>query len=78
MNNYNINGKKVTQKQWYEHLEKLYLEQQPFAELGRLALTTRGTVCGSNDFNKFPNRCKNHCINYDYCKLRGELLAGEK
>jgi hypothetical protein len=75
-NLYTIDGKKATQKQWYEHLEKMYMKQMPHAELGRLALATRAMVCSNSDFIKRgAKQCEKHCTNYKYCKLRAELLV---
>jgi len=56
-----------------------YIEQQEkYAELGRLALTTRAMVCSNNDFIKRGvNKCEEHCTNNLYCKKRAELLVGE-
>jgi len=77
-NLYRIDGKKATQKQWYEHLEKLYMKQMPYAELGRLAMAinTHGDFC----------ECKygsEECGVYDcsdslqvFCQKRAELQAG--
>ena len=73
-NLYAIDGKKVTQKQWYEHLEKLYMKQMPYAELGRLFLK----ACDE----RF--QAENKCWNLDslneiyelFCKKRAELQAG--
>lgn len=44
INAYSIDGKKVTQKQWYENLEKMYMKQHPYVELGRLAVEAIDTV----------------------------------
>jgi hypothetical protein len=53
-------------------------EWEQLAELGRLSLTTRAMVCSNNDFIKRGNACERHCTNYKFCRLRAELLAGEK
>jgi hypothetical protein len=56
-----------------DHIE----QQAKYAELGRLALTTRATICSNNDFKNRKNTCEKHCTNYNYCKLRAQLLAEE-
>lgn len=51
-------------------------QQEKYAELGRLALTTRANVCSNNDFIKRgAKQCEKHCTNYPYCAKRAELLA---
>jgi len=55
--------------------KNIFEQQEKYAKLGRLALTTKAMICSNNDFIKRANHCENHCINYGYCRKRAELLA---
>ena len=51
-------------------------QQETYAELGRLSLTTRAMVCSNNDFIKRGTKqCEKHCTNYQFCQKRAELLG---
>ncbi len=79
MNTYTIDGKKVTQKQWYDHLEKMYAKQMPYAELGRLAIEAmdihadNAGCVGIMNENCPTDRRK--CAWYKFCQKRAELLG---
>jgi len=49
-------------------------QQEKYAELGRLALQTRGTVCKTTAFKTVSRKCEEHCFNINFCQKRAELL----
>lgn len=72
-----VNGSLVRVKS--DEIADFIGQQDKYAELGRLALTTRANVCSNNDFIKMGAKCcKKHCTNYLFCQKRAELLSGEK
>lgn len=85
VNLYKIDGKKVTQKQWYDHLEKMYSKQMPYAELGRLAVKAIDAYTTTNYDSKPCEGSYNslgkgevcsQCNWFVFCQKRAELRAG--
>lgn len=62
-------------------LIRLLKQQAKYAELGRISISeVRGAVCSIPTFRERneQGRCKGHCTNYNFCKLRAELERESK